>query len=347
MRVLTLFTLALLVAAGCATEDGGGPFAEGGHLVSGGVPPGGISALNSPPRMPGSQMTFQDLEQSDRVVGVFINGQAMAYPIKVMDWHEVANDVVGGQRILLSYCPLTATSIAFDPRISAGDAIFGVSGLLCDNNLVMFDRVTQSLWPQMGFESIRGDLLGESLEQIPVLETTWNTWLGLHPDTEVLDISSQEVASNLNYAIYPYGTYFTSTRVSFPLRNVDARMHPKLRVHGIKVNGETRVYPITEFSGLEAHNETLGGEAIVVFGNPAADYAMSFYRTVAGQTRTFEMTQSFPPRIRDLETGTVWDIHGTAISGPDTGQQLTPTRSFTGFWFAWSSFEPGLEIWER
>jgi hypothetical protein len=345
MRGMMAIGVLLLAVAGCSDDLSGGAFASGEHLVSGGVSPDGIVSLNNPPRMAGSEMPSQDLAFDDHVLGVLVNGEAMAYPVKVMDWHEVANDVVGGVPLLLSYCPLTATGIGFDRRISAGTATFGVSGLLCDSNLVMFDRLTSSLWPQMGFESIRGDLTGEKLDVIHVIETKWERWRNLYPDTEVLDIAAMERGSAFSYDVYPYGTYYTSSRVSFPLRNPDARMHAKTRVHGVRINGEARAYQIADFPGVGAVNDSLGGEPVVLFGNATSDYGVSYLRKVDGESRTFEMTQSWPPRIRDLETGTIWDIHGTAVSGPDAGLQLGIPESFTGFWFAWASFRPDTDVW--
>jgi len=329
-----------LLACSASTEPG--PFGAGGHLVSGGVGPDQILALNNPIRISGDQMVSPFLLDSEMVEGVFINGEAMAYPVKMMDYHEIANDVVGGIPIVLSYCPLTATGIGFDRRTSAGTVQFGVSGLLCDNNLVMFDRATDSLWPQIGFQSIRGDLTGERLEQIQVFEMPWGAWKNLHPDTEVADF--RELDNHINYGFYPYGTYYTSSAIFFPLQNVDSRLFPKERVHGIRVGGAGKVYPIDEMSATVV-NDAVSGEPVVVFGHGITNYAVSYSRVVGQQVRTFESLQAFPARIRDLETGTVWDIHGIAISGPDSGKRLIPTESFNAFWFGWAAFNEESEIW--
>ncbi len=223
------------------------------------------------------------------------------------------------------------------------DCVGGVSGLLCDNNLVMFDRTTSSLWPQMDFNSIRGDLMGEVLEQIQVYEMPWGQWLKLHPDTGVVSIAS--LGSTIDYDRYPYDTYFTSSRVMFPLRGpLDTRMHAKTRVLGIREGSEAKAYPLTDLTGPVV-NDSIGNEPVVVLGHGGLDYAVAWSRVVDGGVRTFELSQTFEPRMRDLETGTEWDIHGRAISGPDIGSQLASTESYIGFWFAWAAYHPGTDLW--
>lgn len=343
VRWVPVVSLILITLSSCVVAPVEGPFSTGGHLVSGGVGPDGIRALNNPPRIAGADMTPEILDPSELVEGVVINGEAMAFPVKLLNWHEIINDTVGGLPLLLSYCPLTGTGIGFDRRLSTGEAQFGVSGLLCDNNLVMFDRTTTSLWPQMDFNSVRGDLMGEELEQIQVFEMPWGKWLELHPDTGVVSLAS--LGSTIDYDRYPYGTYFTSSRVMFPLRDaLDTRLHAKARVLGIKAGGEAKAYPLTDLTGPVV-NDVIGGEPVVVLGHGGLDYAVSYSRLVDGEVRTFELSQTFAPRMRDLETGTEWDIHGRAVSGPDIGSQLMPTESYIGFWFAWAAYHPVTEIW--
>jgi len=327
----------------CVVEPVSGPFSAGGHLVSGGIGPDGIRALNNPPRISGAAMPSALLDPADLVEGVVIDGQAMAFPVKLLNWHEIINDVVGGVPLALSYCPLTGTGIGFDRRLSVGEAQFGVSGLLCDNNLVMFDRTSTSLWPQMDFTAIRGDLLGEELEQIQVYEMPWGEWLDLHPTTGVVSLG--ELGSVIDYDRYPYDTYYTNTRVSFPLRNpLDTREHPKTRVHGIRSGDEAKAWMIEAMNGAVI-NDSVGGDPVVVLGHAGFNYAVSYLRVVDGETRTFELSRTWEPLLRDIETGTEWDIHGLAVSGPDAGSQLTPTESYIGFWFAWAAYHPGSELW--
>ncbi len=172
------------------------------QVVDGGVGKDGISALTDPPFVDATSSDARYLSDGDLVMGVVINGEVKAYPHNIGWWHEIVNDEVGGQPIVVSFCPLTGTGMVFDGAGRDGSRITtGVSGLLFNNNLIMYDRRDgATLYPQMIFKGVSGPLQGEALRLLPVVETTWGYWRTLYPNTRVISRN----AANESYSTYPY-----------------------------------------------------------------------------------------------------------------------------------------------
>jgi hypothetical protein len=154
------------------------------RLSSGGVQRDGIPALNRPEVVGANEAGF--MFETDRILAVEINGEARAYPLFVMWWHEVVNDTLGGEAVAVTYCPLTGSGLAFDPTVRGRERRFGVSGLLFENNLVMFDRETESLWNQLLLGAQCGPERGAELQRVPVVETTWGERRRRHPNSTVM-----------------------------------------------------------------------------------------------------------------------------------------------------------------
>jgi hypothetical protein len=150
--------------------------------LSGGPRPDGIPAIDDPRFFGSMKEANRFLDPGDIVFGIVRNGEARAYPQRILVWHEIVNDVVGGEPLAITYCPLTGTAIGF----KRGSTTFGVSGMLVNSNLVMFDRATGSRWPQILGRSIEGDHAGNRLEEFPVIWTTWERWRQAYPETRVL-----------------------------------------------------------------------------------------------------------------------------------------------------------------
>lgn len=207
-------------------------------LLSGGVAKDAIPSIDTPEFDTPQTTPFQE---DDVVIGVMINGEAKAYPFKVMDWHEIVNDTVGGENISVTYCPLCDTVVAFD----RGETTFGVSGNLYQSCLVMYDRADDTLYAQPWGTGIMGDKVNDNLPRIPAVKTTLGSWLAQHPDSEILSIRTGHTR---NYREYPYGSYYTDDNIVFPVRNQENRtLHPKTIVSYIwEANGET---PKNEFAG--------------------------------------------------------------------------------------------------
>lgn len=165
------------------------------------LPKDGLPALLMPPYVAAASLKpnerlagVRDLNPSDRVIGVEFNGVARAYPLWVMNWHEIMNDEVGGYPIAVTYSPLCDSVVVFDRRVQDEMLIFGVSGLLFNSNLVMYDRrapgagASESLWSQLQFRAIAGPAAtrNATLTILPAALCGWEAWRAAHPDTSVV-----------------------------------------------------------------------------------------------------------------------------------------------------------------
>ena len=209
-------------------------------IFAGGPPRDGIPALTNPAFIHWEEATY--LDGNDRVIGLQINGEAKAYPIKIMDYHEVVNDELAKQPVVVTYCPLCGSGIVFEAVVSNNRLEFGVSGLLYNSDVLLFDRKTESLWSQLMTKAISGELKGEKLKIIPSENTTWADWLEKHPETTVLSLNT---GYNRNYATGPYQGYDKSEQLYFPVTDKKGAFPNKERVLGIEIKGVYKAYPVS------------------------------------------------------------------------------------------------------
>ncbi len=317
-------------------------------LVSGGVPPDGIPALLNPPFVGADDPEVAYLDDTDRVIGVLVDGEAWAIPHNVGWWHEIVNlDFPNGLELAVTYCPLTGSSLVFDRSVVDG-VDFGVSGLLFQNNLIMFDRQDPtSLWFQMKREARCGPADGVRLPMFPSFEVTWAGWKILQPETRVVTGSLQ---LGRNYEQYPYGNYEENEELFFDQDGLDDSRFLKERTLGIpeEGGGEGIVFP---FGSLEeeavgsravVHEEGRGGSVVVLWDRELGG-AMAFRPVIHGESLTFHVEDD---RILDQETNSEWRMDGLAISGPRAGDRLEPIpEAYVSFWFAWMSFHPASRVW--
>lgn len=231
-------------------------------IRSGGPPKDGIPALSSPAVIPAGQATY--LRADDRVVGVALNGAARAYPLKIIVWHELVNDRLGGVPLLVTYCPLCDSAMVFDRRLSSGVAEFGVSGLLYNSNVLMYQRgpSPEPLWSQAMAMAVSGPRAGEQLRAIPFELTTWRAWKSRHPGTDVL---SSDTGYARGYTRNPYARYFAGPQLMFPVQPLSDELPPKEPVLGVRVGDATRAYPLSELAQRNAPLEaTLNGRAFTI-----------------------------------------------------------------------------------
>jgi hypothetical protein len=233
------------------------------EILPGGPPRDGIPALDFPPSVPAAAARWADEEP---VVGVTWSGEARAYPLSILVWHELVNDTVGGRPILVSYCPLCGTAIVFDRRVGGVERRFGVSGLLFRSDLLMFDRESESLWSQISAEAVTGPALKQRLTLLRSKQRSWGEWKRLHPDTKVL---SDATGHRRSYGRSPYAGYDESERLMFPVRR-DPRYHPKMRTVGLRLpDGTARAYPLEEVRRAGGHvEETFHGYAVGIRLDP-------------------------------------------------------------------------------
>lgn len=320
----------------------------------GGVPKDGIPSLSNPKTISAFEANY--LGDDDLVVGIVVNGEARAYPHAILDWHEVVNESFGGALPLtVSYCPLTGTAVVFEGRSAGQDLTFGVSGLLFNNNLIMFDRQTDSHWPQMRMQCDQGELINTKLTVYPAIETAWGTWKKLFPNTVILSTDT-----GFDRHGYQPGTAYPgySNPNSSPLFDVaflDDRLPPKQRVHGVLVGERpdgyiSRVYVIDTSQKAQIINDELGGRPLLVINDGKRNFAVSYVREANGQTLTFDVdggTNTFPYTLRDNETGSTWNLLGEAVDGPLQGTQLQRPIAYNAYWFAWGVFYRDADIYQN
>lgn len=250
-------------------------------ILSGGPPRDGIPAINKPKFVDIKNAQF--LKNEDRVIGIVINGQARAYPIKILDHHELVNDYIADQYFTVSYCPLCGTGMVFATNLKANGAlIFGVSGLLYNSDVLLYDRNTESLWSQIMKTAISGKLKGLKLTQIPALHTTFKEWKTLHPDTEVL---STDTGFKRNYTRSAYRGYDKTKRLWFKVAHKSPKeYHPKEQVLGVDINGIFKAYPFVELIKHEKKEflDDIGGVKIRVIWN--ANARSAYIQNEAGKT---------------------------------------------------------------
>lgn len=192
-----------------------------------------IPSIDQPRYVDAEEANF--LSDNDLILGLDIDGDQRAFPIRILDHHEIVNDTIGGQAVIVTWCPLCGSGLAFEPRVDGEVVAFGVSGLLHNSDLIMYDRKTESLWQQITGEAIMGGQLGRSLERVPSTIVDWKTWRDAHPVTRVL---SPETGFQRDYfGRQAYSGYEESERLMFPISRRDFSIHPKTVVFGLELGG--------------------------------------------------------------------------------------------------------------
>lgn len=232
------------------------------EIRAGGPPKDGIPALTQPKLIPVARADY--LRENDRVIGVVINDQARAYPLAILNYHEIVNDTIAGVPVAVTYCPLCDSVAVYDRRTPVGEREFGVSGLLFNSNVLMYDRGGQpeSLWSQVKTTGISGPAAGKQLAAVPCELTTWQSWKSRYPDSVVL---SPNTGHQRDYSRNPYGSYFTNQQLMFPATPADNRLPTKERVLGVWVGDTYRAYPESRFPpGQDAINDRIGDKQVTI-----------------------------------------------------------------------------------
>jgi hypothetical protein len=324
------------------------------EIMSGGPPKDGIRAIDTP-ELVGVGAADGWLKPREPVI-LFVHGaDARAYPLQILIWHEIVNDTVGGLPVAITFCPLCNTAIAFDRRVKERTFSFGTTGKLRFSDLVMYDRQTESWWQQGTGQAIVGALTGTQLILLPAQTISWGTFREAFPGATVL---SRHTGYNRPYGENPYVGYDDVNSSPFLYRGPkDPRLRPVERVVTVSRGGEDVAYPFSVLEKLRVANDTVGGHKIVILFEKGVTSALDqrsipdsrdigtagvFERTVGGKVLTFSATAS---RITDAQTGSVWTILGTAITGPMAGTHLVPVVHGQHFWFAWAVFRPKTRIY--
>ncbi|NIM49804.1 MAG: DUF3179 domain-containing protein [Gemmatimonadales bacterium] len=361
--ISTILATALMAAAPASAQSRGEwrtdfsnhtvPLEE---IVSGGPPKDGIPAIDNP--------KFVSIREADRwlddrepVAVVSLGGEAKAYPLQILIWHEIVNDLVGGIPVAVTYCPLCNTALAFDRRFDDRVLDFGTTGRLRHSDLVMYDRQTETWWQQAVGKGIVGDYAGRKLEFVSAPVVNWKTFKDTHPHGKVL---SRDTGHRRPYGDNPYQGYDDPHGSPFSWafrRRADNRLPAMERVVALSLGWETVAYPFSSLQKKRVVNDEVGDKPIVVLWAPGTASALDdreiargrdvgasgvFSRQVGSRTLNFEPAGE--GLFRDRETKSTWNILGRAISGELAGTELKPVPHGNHFWFAWAVFQPETRV---
>jgi hypothetical protein len=327
-----------------------------GELMSGGPPKDGIPAIFTP-KFETQDEASEWLDDKEPVIGLEINGESKAYPLSILIWHEIANDEVGGVPVAVSFCPLCYSALVYDRRVRGVVPYFGVSGLLRNSDMVMYDNVTESFWQQFTGEAIVGDMVGETLELIPTQIISFKQFKDAYPDGKVL---SKDTGYDRSYGQNPYVGYDDIDQRPFLFRgDIDDRLPPNEKVIAIKQGDINKAYPYSITKEEHVINDNINGTPVVIFHGEGAVSALDggtiadskevgstgvFNPVVDGKTLTFKYEDGY---FIDNKTGSKWDITGKAVDGKYRGKNLGRIKHGDYFAFAWFAFRPDTEIYSK
>ncbi|MEE9389321.1 MAG: DUF3179 domain-containing protein [Paracoccaceae bacterium] len=298
------------------------------EIAWGGVAKDGIPSLDNPTLITGDAADY--LRDDDLVFGVAINGDIRAYPLRIMGWHEMFNDVIGGVPVALAYCTLCGSGILFETQVAgrADPFVFGSSGFLYRSNKLMFDRGSNSLWNQFTGKPVVGPLAdsGIELRQRPVVITTWGDWRTGNPETQVLALDTGHRRDYGSGVVY--SNYFASDDLMFPALVDQTEFGQKSYVFGIRVQGEAKAWPLKYFDGPTVINDGIAGRPVVLIGDANS-------RTV----RAYDPgTRRFSRDSRGLvsDDGGLWKVTEDALVSGDIS--LPRMAGHIAYWFAWNNY---------
>lgn len=354
-RLFWLGLLTLILVAGCKPDNVDPQDQEPGpnsdwlipesQVLDGGPGKDGIPSIDAPAFVSATEAD-EFLLPDNLIVGVKVGDVIRAYPHIILDWHEIVNDELGDKALAINYCPLTGTAMAWDRNYNGEVSTFGVSGLLYNTNLMPYDRTSDSYWSQMVMGAVHGARAGEEATVYPVVETTWESWKQMYPETEVLSL---ETGFRRNYGVYPYGGYRENQdQLFFPVNHENPKLPKKERVLAVRVRNAVHAFRFQDFSeGVSTVPYRINETDLVVVGSESDNFLLAYGReTEDGALLEMEPLQDQYPAVMSDQEGNEWDVFGVAISGPRTGQQLPVLRSLIGFWFTFPAFYTGTQLYE-
>lgn len=332
------------------------PLIDPGEVISGGPPPDGIPSIDDPVFLDVAD-NLELLPGAEPVVVLEINGDARAYPIRALVWHEIVNDTVGGVPVAVTYCPLCNSAATYERTINGVETTFGTSGRLFASALVMYDRATESLWTHFDGHAVIGVLTGVELDQHSAPLMAWEQFRSIYPTGKVLDWT--RTGFSRDYGRNPYTGYDNPERLPFLFRGaLDDRAVAMQRVVGVEFQGSSAAFALGAVSGGvgEATAGTVGENALVIFWLAGQVSALDtseisggrdvgsvgvFLPRAAGRDLTFSHDGE---HFVDHETGSLWLINGEAIGGELAGERLRQLPHMDTFWFAWSTYQPDTTL---
>jgi len=310
------------------------------EIVWGGIRKDGLPALKSPKRVSASEAHF--LGDGEIVFGVGFGGKFHAYPQRILDWHEMVNDTVGGQDFVISYCTLCGSAIAYATRLPDGRALtFGSSGLIYRSNKLMYDEKTLSLWSNLTGEPVAGPLVPSPV-RLPMLAltvTTWKQWRTLHPQTTVLSL---DTGHHRDYtAGAAYGKYFASPETMFPVWKRDDRLETKTWVYALRSGAASKAYPLSMLFAERVVNDVVGALPVLLVAEPESGSVRAYIRG------SREFAEGPPGRAVEPVTGATWKVDEAALLPESLNSSPLPRLSgHRAYWFGWYAFFPETELYE-
>jgi hypothetical protein len=300
------------------------------EIAWGGVVKDGIPALTSPRLIAAADAAY--LEPGDLVFGVAVNGDVRAYPLRIMDWHEMFNDVIGGVPLSLAYCTLCGSGILFETSLEGRPEpfVFGSSGFLYRSNKLMYDTATHSLWNQFTGRPVVGPLTGSGivLKTRPVVIASWADWKARHPHGKVLAL---ETGHRRDYSSgAAYAEYFASPALMFPTNVDETKLKQKDFVFALRSSGAEKAWPLRLFEGGAVINDRAGILDLVLIGD-AATRTVRAYRS---EGLAFEKGAHAGEVRRGEER---WRVTEEALVAPN-GRMLSRLPGHVAYWFAWSGY---------
>ena len=329
-------------ADSCQVSEGGWnlPISE---IIDSGVGKDGIPALESPSFIPVQEATY--LQEEAIVIGVKVGSELRAYPHNILDRHEIINDQISGENLAISLCPLTSTSLVFPRKVTGDVTTFGVSGLIYQSNLIMYDRLSDTHWTQMLLEGNQGQEVCETLDLFPSLEMTWRQWKDWYPDSWVV---STETGFDRNYRAPALSALVNEqSSLLYPVTPLDSRLPSFERVYGVITPSSTYVYPLKELGDELTLIQDEGPGSVVIVGNGQERFAVGYERKlVNGPLLEFQLVEGEGERILVDQEGTYWNIWGEGVAGPRTGARLQTLRAYQGYWFAFGAMFSDVVIYD-
>ncbi|HET9494617.1 MAG TPA: DUF3179 domain-containing protein [Chloroflexia bacterium] len=328
------------------------PYSE---ILSGGPPKDGIPSLDNP-RFVSVEAAQAWLGPVEPVIMLEVEGDVRAYPLQILMWHEIVNDVVGGVPVLVTFCPLCNTAIAFDRELDGQVLDFGTTGRLRYSNLIMYDRQTESWWQQASGEAIACCLVGRHLAFRPATMVSWTDFKAAHPTGKVL---SRDTGFTRDYGQNPYSGYDNVNQSPFLYEGprTPGTLPAMARVITVDLNNKAVAYPYDVLKNEHVINDVVGGTHLAVFWTEGTASALDagavadgrdvgsatvFSREVNGKTLTFRFHEG---RILDDLTNSEWDHLGRALKGDLAGSRLSLVVSINHFWFSWAAFKPDTLVY--
>ena len=326
------------------------------ELLLGGPPRDGIPPIDKP-KFEDTTSAKSWIKDNEPVIFLKIGLHVKAYPIQILIWHEIVNDVLGNKNVLVSFCPLCNSTIVFD-RIHKGKLYdFGTSGLLRNSDLVMYDRQTETLWQQFTGRAIVGDKAGEKLTMLPSSMISFKEYYTAYPNGLVL---SKSTGFNRQYGNNPYVGYDDINNSPFLYDNpIDKRLKPMRRVVSLVGLNEAIAYPYNILKNKKVINDTFEGEQIVLFHKSGTVSALDssditnskdigstavFSALLDGKVLSFIYDET--KGVIDEQTGSSWTILGKAIGGKLKGKQLKQKIHADHFWFSFAAFNPNTKVYK-